>query len=46
MKMKDPNALLLEHLASIRNPERPASHFADDGAFELPFLRSRGVGPR
>src|SRR5882672_11475813 len=46
MKMKDSKALLLEYLASIRDPERAASLFADDGVFELPFLRSLGVGPR
>src|SRR5467141_3650155 len=46
MKMKDSKALLLEYLASIREPEHAASLFADDGAFELPFLRSLGVGPR
>jgi uncharacterized protein len=46
MKMKDSKALLLEYLASIRDPEHAASLFADDGAFELPFLRSLGVGPR
>ena len=46
VKMKDSKALLLEYLASIRDPERAASLFADDGAFELPFLRSLGVGPR
>ena len=44
--MKDSKALLLEYLASIRDPERAASLFADDGVFELPFLRSLGVGPR
>ena len=44
--MKDSKALLLEYLASIRDPERAASLFAEDGAFELPFLRSLGVGPR
>jgi hypothetical protein len=46
MKMKDSKALLLEYLASIRDPERAAALFADDGAFELPFLASLGVGPR
>src|ERR1700704_4185592 len=46
MKMKDSKALLLEYLASIRDPERAASLFADDGVFELPFLRSLGVEPR
>jgi len=46
MKMKDSKALLLEYLASIRDPDRAASLFAKDGAFELPFLRSLGVGPR
>jgi uncharacterized protein len=44
--MKDSKALLLEYLASIRDPERAASLFAHDGVFELPFLRSLGVGPR
>jgi hypothetical protein len=46
MKMKDSKALPLDYLASIRDPERAASLFADDGVFELPFLRSLGVGPR
>jgi hypothetical protein len=46
MMMKDSKALLLEYLASIRDPERAASLFADDGVFELPFLRSLGVEPR
>lgn len=46
MKMRNSKALLLEYLASIRDPERAASLFADDGAFELPFLRSLGVEPR
>jgi hypothetical protein len=44
--MKDSKALLLEYLASIRDPERAASLFADDGVFELPFLRSLGVESR
>ena len=44
--MKDSKALLLEYLSSIRDPERAASLFADNGTFELPFLRSLGVGPR
>ena len=44
--MKDSKALLLDYLASIRDPERAASLFADEGAFELPFLRSLGVEPR
>lgn len=44
--MKDSKALLLEYLAAIRDPERAASLFAQDGVFELPFLRSLGVGPR
>jgi hypothetical protein len=46
MESKDSKGLLLEYLASIRDPERAASLFADDGAFEMPFLRSLGVGPR
>ena len=44
--MKDSKALLLEYLASIRDPECAASLFADDGVFEMPFLRSLGVEPR
>ena len=44
--MKDSKVLLLEYLASIRDPERAASLFADDGVFELPFLRSLGAEPR
>jgi len=44
--MKDSKALLLEYLASVRDPERAASLFAEDGVFELPFLRSLGVKPR
>ena len=44
--MKDSKTLLLEYLASIRDPERAASLFADNGVFELPFLRSLGVTPR
>jgi len=44
--MKHSKALLLEYLASIRDPERAASLFAADGVFELPFLRSLGVEPR
>ena len=44
--MKSSKALLLDYLASVRDPERAASLFADDGVFELPFLRSLGVEPR
>jgi hypothetical protein len=44
--MKHAKALLLEYLASVRDPERAASLFAEDGVFELPFLRSLGVEPR
>jgi len=44
--MKDSKTLMLEYLASIRDPERAAALFADDGVFELPFLRSLGVKPR
>jgi len=40
--MKHSKALLLDYLASVRDPERAASLFADDGVFELPFLRSLG----
>src|SRR6476660_5226386 len=46
MKMKNSKDLLLEYLASVRDPEHAASLFAEDGAFELPFLRSLGVAPR
>jgi hypothetical protein len=46
MKMKDSKTLLLNYLASVRDPERAASLFADDGVFELPFLRSLGGEPR
>ena len=44
--MRDSKALLLGYLASIRDPERAASLFAADGAFDLPFLRSLGVESR
>jgi uncharacterized protein len=44
--MKNSKNLLLEYLASVRDPEHAASLFAEDGAFELPFLRSLGVAPR
>ena len=44
--MKNSKTLLLDYLASVRDPERAASLFADDGVFELPFLRSLGVEPR
>src|SRR6476661_1894683 len=44
--MKNSKDLLLEYLASVRDPEHAASLFAEDGAFELPFLRSLGVAPR
>jgi hypothetical protein len=40
--MKDSKALLLEYLASIRDPERAASLFADDGVFELPSCARSG----
>src|ERR1700709_1825297 len=46
MRMKHSKALLLDYLASVRDPERAASLFADDGVYELPFLRSLGVDPR
>jgi hypothetical protein len=44
--MKNSKDLLLEYLASVRDPEHAASLFAEDGAFEMPFLRSLGVPPR
>ena len=44
--MKNSKDLLLEYLASVRDPEHAASLFAEDRAFEMPFLRSLGVAPR
>ena len=44
--MKDSKALLLKYLGSIGDPNRAAALFAEDGALELPFLRSLGVGAR
>jgi ketosteroid isomerase-like protein len=44
--MKDSKALLLDYLASVGDPERAASLFAEDAVFELPFLRSLGVASR
>lgn len=44
--MKDSKALLLAYVASVRDPDRAASLFAEDGVFELPFLYSLGVAPR
>src|SRR6266404_8290845 len=44
--MKDSKALLLKYLGSIGDPDRAAALFAEDGALELPFLRSLGVGAR
>jgi hypothetical protein len=38
--------LLLKYLGSIGNPDRAAALFAEDGALELPFLRSLRVGAR
>jgi len=44
--MKDSKTLLLNYLASVRDPERAASLFADDGVFEtaVPAL-ARGRTP-
>src|SRR6266478_325672 len=44
--MKNSKTLLLEYLRSIRGPDRAAALFAEDGALELPLLRSLGVGAR
>jgi len=46
MKMKDSKALLLEYLASIVIQNTLRRCLRTTGAFELPFLRSLGVGPR
>jgi hypothetical protein len=44
--MNDSKTLLLDYLSSVRDPEHAASLFAEDGVFEMPFLRSLGVEPR
>ena len=44
--MKESKALLLEYLSSLRDPQLAASLFAEDGALELPFLRTLGVEAR
>ena len=44
--LKGSKDLLLEYLASVGDPERAASLFAEDGVFELPFLRSLGFQAR
>src|SRR5258708_10807019 len=44
--MRNSKSLLLEYLRSIGDPDRAAALFAEDGALELPFLRSLGVEPR
>ncbi len=41
--MKDSKALLLKYLGSIADPDLAAALFAEDGALEIPFLRSLGV---
>jgi len=43
--MKDSKALLLKYLGPIADPDLAAALFAEDGALEIPFLRSLGVGP-
>jgi uncharacterized protein len=40
--MNDSKALLLEYLASVRDPECAASLFCGRRVFELPFVRSLG----
>ena len=45
-RVKTSKALLFDYLASIHDPERAAALFADDGVYEIPFLRARGVEPR
>ena len=44
--MNDPRRLLLEYLRAFPDPDKAASLFAQDGAFELPYLVSVGVQPR
>src|SRR5260370_11785970 len=44
--MKDSKALLLKYLGSIGDRDGAAALFAEDGALELPFWRSIGVGAR
>jgi len=45
--MKSAKELLLEFTGlSLRNPEKAAAMFAEDGAFEMPYLADFGFRPR
>jgi hypothetical protein len=44
--MDDAKATLLKFLAVYRNTEEAAAMFAEDGAFELPYLTSVGIQAR
>src|SRR5260370_35760295 len=45
--MKNPTELLLEFTASsFQDPKKAAAMFAEDGAFEMPYLDDFGFPPR
>ena len=44
--MKDAKETLLHYLFAFRDPQKAANLFAEDGAFELPYLSSLGVESR
>jgi len=44
--MSDARTLLKEFLGSIRDPDKAAALFAEDGAFEMPFFVSLGLPSR
>jgi len=44
MSIKDAKELMLEFTAfSLRDPKKAAKMFAEDGAFEIPYLATFGV---
>ena len=44
MSMKNAKELMLEYTAfSFRDPKKAAEMFAEDGAFELPYLATFGL---
>ena len=44
--MKDAKTLLLEFLAAVTHGQNAAALFAEDGALELPFLRTKASSIR
>jgi hypothetical protein len=45
--MKNAKDLMLEYTAfSFRDPKKAAEMFADDGAFEIPYLATLGLPPQ